>query len=184
MPKSGASPLDALEADPRFLDLLTPVERRQIGGRHQPGLVNTVLRRTGDTLLVGETKTLTAYDLESGALLWTRSEPCHLQDASGEFAWLSCSPVGSIAVIAARSGRSVLATRSPSYGDDVALEPHALLIRAKSNGTLTSRPLIAPGARSVSLPIERGRATGFSTSAGTWSSRVASSWSSARRARD
>ena len=164
VPKGGSSPLDALEADPRFLDLLPPVERRHIGGRPRPGLVNTVLRRTGDTLLVSEMKTLTAYALESGALLWTRSDPCRIEETRGEFAWLSCSPVGSITVIAARSGKSVLATRRSSFSDEVTLGLHALLLFSRDDRRLTSRPLDRAGTSwSVTLPSERVRAHRYLT---------------------
>ncbi|HTB74839.1 MAG TPA: PQQ-binding-like beta-propeller repeat protein, partial [Polyangiaceae bacterium] len=157
-PMAGRSPLDAPEADPRFLDLLPPVARPHVGGRPRPGLVDTVLRRAGDTLLVSEMKTLTAYDLESGALLWTRPEPCRLKEAGGEFAWLSCSRPGSITVITARSGKSVLASRRSSFGEEATLGPHALLLFSKDDRRLTSRPLDRAGASwSVTLPSERVR---------------------------
>jgi hypothetical protein len=155
-PKPASTPIDALTSDPRFLDLLPPVERKRVGQAMRLGLASAVLRRTADSLLVGEMKTLTAYDLETGALLWTRDDPCRLEEARGAFARLACTPIGSTAVITARTGKPALAIRR-SASEQAVLGPHALLFFAKEAGRLSSRSLDPAGASwSITLaPGER-----------------------------
>ncbi len=146
VPKVDSSPLDTLEANPRFLDLLPPAERRQLARRPRPGLTHTVLRRTDDTLLVDEARTLSAYDLATGQQLWSHELPCRLEETRGDFARLACQPLGTVTVIVARSGQTALSTRKSSPGDEAALGPHELLLLAKSAWTLSARRLDRAGA--------------------------------------
>jgi PQQ-like domain len=139
-PKTKTPDLDALYNDPRILDRLPPVERRQFSRRPQIGAENAVLRLARNVLLVHRESTLTAYDLDKGEQLWARPESCRLEEARGDFARLDCFSPRSGVVIAARSGKAVVTTKT-SYDEDLMLGPNALLRFSSKGGALSSNAL-------------------------------------------